>query len=225
MTPPRQANAGGLCVGRVYCDLVFTDLPRMPSKGTETFAGGLSLHRGGGAAITAAYLAAIGRPAFLAAHLPAAPFDASVSVGLAALGVDLSFCAPATSPEPQMTVAMVQGGDRAFLTRDAGKAIPPLDAGAVRAAGIGYLHVGELKTLAGRPDLPDLAEAAKLTVSLECGWDDGLTADVAGLIARTDLFLPNAEEKAHLATLGLSPSPRVATVVTRGAEGSAVPRG
>ncbi|TFL18328.1 carbohydrate kinase family protein [Jannaschia formosa] len=218
-----MSRDGVLCVGRVYCDLVFTGLPRMPTPGTETFAGGLTLHPGGGAAITAAYLAALGRPAFLAAHLPAAPFDTGVADRLAALGVDLSFCAPATSPEPQMTVAMVQEGERAFLTRDAGDAVPPLDAGALRGAGIGHLHVGELKTLVERPDLLDLAEAAGLTVSLDCGWDDGVTAAVAPLIARADLFLPNAEEMARLEALGLQPRGRVATVIKMGAEGSALP--
>ena len=33
-----------LCAGRLYCDLIFTGVPRFPSLGTEVFAGGLGLH-------------------------------------------------------------------------------------------------------------------------------------------------------------------------------------
>ena len=32
-----------LCVGRLYCDLVFTGVARMPSLGTETFGTGQPL--------------------------------------------------------------------------------------------------------------------------------------------------------------------------------------
>jgi sugar/nucleoside kinase (ribokinase family) len=215
------SRAGVLCVGRVYCDLVFTDLPRLPTPGTEIFAGGLALHPGGGAAITAAYLAALGRPTHLAAILPAAPFGRPVRAALESLGVDCSLSQPAPAgSDPQLTVAMAIGEDRAFLTRDAGEAVPPLDPDAIRAAGIGHLHIGELRTLAARPDLLDMARAAELTVSLDCGWDDDLTEEVGALIAQVDLFLPNATELDRLAALGVESRPRSATVVKRGAEGS-----
>lgn len=212
---------GVLCVGRVYCDLVFTDLPRLPTLGTETFAGGLSLHPGGGAAITAAYLAALGRPAFLGAFLPADPFGTQVAQELSRLAVDCSFARfAAAGLDPQVTVAMATGGDRAFVTRDAGPAAPAFDAAALRDAGIGHLHVGELKTLAERPDLLDLAEAAGLTVSLDCGWDDGLTTQAAALIERVAVFLPNADELDRLEAMGLTPRGQMVTAVKRGAEGA-----
>ena len=215
----RQAadRSGVLCVGRVYCDLVFTGLPRLPTMGTEVFADGLTLHAGGGAAITAAYLAALGRPAFLWAHLPSAPFDAPVTAQLARHGIDTRFCAPGDGP--QVTVAMAGAGDRAFLTRQTGAACPPLDAKAVAAADIGHLHVGELRTLREAPWLLDVARKAGLTVSLDCGWDDGQEA-VADLIGAVDVFLPNADEAAQLAALGLPERPAPVTVVKRGAEGA-----
>ena len=56
-----------LSVGRLYCDLIFTDLPRMPTMGTEVYAGGFGVHAGGGAFITAAHLAALGHPSALSA--------------------------------------------------------------------------------------------------------------------------------------------------------------
>ena len=37
-----------LCVGRLYCDLVFSGVPKMPVVGEEVFAKKLSTHAGGG---------------------------------------------------------------------------------------------------------------------------------------------------------------------------------
>ena len=62
-----SASPAVLCVGRLYCDLIFTDVPRMPTLGTETFAGGFELHAGGGAYITSAWLASLGHATALAA--------------------------------------------------------------------------------------------------------------------------------------------------------------
>lgn len=216
------ANGRGvLCVGRVYCDLVFTDVPRLPTLGTEVFAGGLSLHPGGGAAITAAYLAALGRPSYLGAYWPAPPFHTVASDGLEALGVDCRFAKmPAAGAQPQVTVAMASMNDRAFLTRDSGPAAPEFAAADLRAAGIGHMHIGELKSLVERPDLLDVAAEAGLTVSLDCGWDDRLTAQAEALIARVDIFLPNEEETAQLAGLGIAGLGRQITAVKCGAQGA-----
>ena len=208
-----------LCVGRVYCDLVFTGLPRRPTPGTEVFARGLSVHPGGGAAITAAWLAGLGRRAMLCAHLPAPPFEAVVRDGLRAAGVDLALCAPAVAgADPQVTVAMVEGGDRAFLTRADGPAAPPVSAATLAAAGVAHLHVGELATLRERPDLVDAARGAGATLSCDCGWDDATDAGVGPLLAALDVFLPNEAEAAQLAALGVSGA-RL-TVTKRGAAGA-----
>ena len=79
-----------LCAGRLYCDLVFVNAPRLPTPGTEVFAPGLTLHAGGGAFITAANLAALGHQAFQLSTLPAAPFDQVVQNDLATFQVDAS---------------------------------------------------------------------------------------------------------------------------------------
>ena len=50
-----------LCLGRLWCDLLFTGLPRPPSLGSEVFAEDVSIVPGGGAFITAAVFAAHGR--------------------------------------------------------------------------------------------------------------------------------------------------------------------
>ncbi|QPH52927.1 carbohydrate kinase family protein [Pontivivens ytuae] len=209
-----------LCVGRVYCDLVFIGVPSDPALGREVFADGLSLHAGGGAAITAGWLASLGRRAELCAHLPAAPFDTPVTRELKAAEVGMELCAPASTPEPQITVAMVRGDDRAFLTRAPGPVAPMPEAADLKRLGVGHLHVGELRTLVERPDLIDLARAAGATLSSDCGWDDALDASCAPLVAALDVFLPNEDEAAQLTSLGLPPCPAPLTVVKRGADGA-----
>ena len=208
-----------LCAGRLYADLVFTDLPRMPTAGTETFAGGASLHAGGGAFITAAWLAASGRESRMAGVLPAAPFGEAVAEEVARAGVVPAPLEPAPAgADPQVTVALARGGDRAFVTRRAGPAVPVVD---LAAPGLAHLHVGELATLAEAPALLGEARAAGLTVSLDCAWDDGLTAIEAALVRDVDLFLPNAAEAARLGALGVAPGQgRALWVVKRGADGA-----
>ena len=211
-----------LCVGRLYADLIFTGVPRLPSLGTEVFADGVDLHAGGGAFITAAHLASLGHRSCLAATLPPPPFGALIADDLDASGVSRQLCREGRmSDGPQLTVAVVTGGDRAFLTRRAGPPFPDLTAGDIRASGASHIHIGELGTLVERPQILDLAKAAGATVSLDCGWDDALRLeDVAGLAGRVDVFLPNEAEAAHLERLGLTEPLAPLTVIKRGADGA-----
>lgn len=208
-----------LCAGRLYCDLVFTGLDRLPSLGTEVFAGGLSLHPGGGAALTGAYLVALGTPVKLLSTLPADPFGAEVGRKLGAAGLDLSLCdAAPEGTDPQITVAAALAGDRAFLTRNDGPAVPRIDRGAM--AGICHVHIGELRTLIENPWLLPLAEQVGATVSLDCGWDDGLGDEGLGLISQVDVFLPNAVEAEALEAVGMPSCPAPVTVIKHGARGA-----
>ncbi|PRY26171.1 sugar/nucleoside kinase (ribokinase family) [Aliiruegeria haliotis] len=215
-----------LCVGRVYCDVILSGLDRMPSPGTEIYADGVALRAGGGAYITAAYLAALGRPVCLAAQLPSGPLGALVRAEIDGAGLDASLCASAESEDPQLTVALVDSSDRAFVTRRVGAAVPDVSDTALRRLGIGHLHIGELATLAEQPGLLDMARRNGLTVSLDCGWDESLNAEVAPLIGAVDLFLPNESEEHWLSGLGAAPSGDAAplTVVKCGGDGSRASR-
>lgn len=203
-----------ICAGRLYCDLVFTDVPRLPTLGTETFAEGLGLHAGGGAFITAAALAALGWPTALWSMLPGAPFDGIVARDIIDSGVDTTFCdATPNGGAPQITVAIATQGDRAFLSHKAGAAIPPRD---LPGSPLRHLHIGELRTLSEHPGLIAQARAAGLSISLDCGWDDALLSNagnLAQLIDQVDVFLPNSVELARLVALGLPENPARLTVV------------
>lgn len=211
-----------LCVGRLYCDLIFTDLPRMPTMGTEVYAGGLGVHAGGGAFITAAHLAALGHGSALAAMLPPQPFGALLSHDLARAGLDLGLCRTLPADDdPQVTVALVGGDDRAFVTRRSGPAFPPLDVNDLTALGVSHVHVGELASLVERPEIVDVARRAGATVSLDCSWDEGLVAaDIAAVIARVDLFLPNEAEMRHLVEIGVPSALFPLTAIKQGAAGA-----
>ena len=48
-----------LCLGRTYCDIIFTGLHDMPMLGRERFAEDVAIAAGGGAYITAAHLSSL----------------------------------------------------------------------------------------------------------------------------------------------------------------------
>jgi sugar/nucleoside kinase (ribokinase family) len=210
-----------LCAGRFYCDLVFADAPRLPTFGTEVFAPSLSLHAGGGAFITAANLAALGHRVTQFSCLPATPFDTTALTEMARHGVDATACQRAIAGvDPQITVAIASEGDRAFITRNAGPAIPEL--GSVNLADYSHLHIGELRTLQDHPGLLTAARTAGITVSLDCAWQDEFDPDVADLIAKVDVFLPNESEAAALSAIGIPQACAPLTVIKCGEDGSRV---
>jgi len=211
-----------LCAGRVYCDLVFSGIERLPTLGTEVFADELSLHGGGGAWITAAWLAGLGRPASVCATLPAPPFDALLRIEAERSGVSLAHSCTARSKEPQLTIAMVAGGDRAFLSRRPGPGLPDDPVTALTGSGSTHLHISELATLLEYPELPSAARRAGLSVSLDCGWDEAALNrdDLATHLQHIDVFLPNEAEHAALAPAALARLPLV--VIKRGAAGATV---
>lgn len=204
-----------VCAGRLYCDLVFSGAPRLPELGTETFCEELTIAAGGGAFITAAWSVAVRRPAALFAVRPAEPFGAHCMDLVHEAGVGDETTCPPRGTDPQLTVAISREGDRAFLTRRPGTALPeaPLPTGAR------HLHVGEIATLAERPGLIDEARAAGMSVSADCAWDDEPPAGGAALIEALDLFMPNEGEAAQLEAHGVALDP-ARTIVKRGPGGS-----
>lgn len=208
-----------LCAGRIYCDLVFTGLDAAPEPGREVFADALKICAGGGAYITAAYLAALGEHVGLVGMLPAAPFGAIVRAEMDHNGVH-AFCEETHDEDAQLTAALVTKTDRAFVTRRVGKAVPQSKIDALPLAR--HLHIGELTTALEHRDLLQVARASGMTISLDCSWDGQVLArnDVAEIIALVDLFLPNEDEARALETYCTHVQPRLATIVKRGPEGA-----
>lgn len=185
-----------LCLGRTYCDLVFTGLTGLPVLGRELFADDVAVVPGGGAFISAAHLVALGRDTSLVTRLGTDPLSAGLEGALAESGVDLTFVERAADAGPQLTVAIVQPKDRAFLSRRAGHGRPATVDAALSSAGASHLHIAEYATLAENPEIVAKAKARGLTVSLDPSWDDALIHSPAFIenCRGVDLFLPNTEE-------------------------------
>jgi sugar/nucleoside kinase (ribokinase family) len=215
-------DGGILCAGRIYCDLVFSGLDGGPVPGREVFADRLALRAGGGAYITAAYLSALGCDVGLMGVLPAPPFTVPVTQEMAQNRV-VSHCTdPTQGDDPQITVALAHGGDRAFVTRRCGAALVLHKGAALPAAR--HLHIGELTTALDHPDLIAAARGQGMTISLDCSWDGRALADsrAAEIIASVDLFLPNGAEMDALQRNGIAVAPQVASIVKRGNQGAVV---
>lgn len=215
-----------LSIGRIYCDLNFSGFENMPELGQEVYADHLSLHAGGGAFITASYLAAMGCASHALSVLPSAPFTVIVENEARDNAVSINYCSVDTKAAPQVTVALSMSGDRAFLTCRPGGALPAdyeqtIDS-LVATAGLSHLHIAELATLLEYPDLVERARALQLTVSLDCGWDEASFQHpgIASLIASVDLFLPNEMEMIKLRECGIDEYHAPLTVVKQGGKGA-----
>ncbi|QEL22291.1 carbohydrate kinase family protein [Bosea sp. F3-2] len=198
-----RPQPGGLVlsIGRLYCDLVFRGLAAMPRLGEERFAEEVAVVPGGGGFITAAHLIGLGRPSGLLARLGEDPISQALRPALEGSGIDLAFLESAADAGPQLTVAMVQDGERAFLSRRAGPARPATLAAALGDARACHLHIAEFATLAEIPDLVSEARRRGLTVSLDPSWDDALirSHDLIARCSGVDIFLPNAAEACVIA--------------------------
>ncbi|MEZ0168413.1 carbohydrate kinase family protein [Microvirga sp. TS319] len=186
-----------VCLGRIYCDIIFTGLREMPVLGQERFAQNVTITGGGGAYITAAHLASLGRPAALLTRLGTDPLSRGLDAELAASGIDLSFIERSDDAGPQPTVALVMDGERAFVSRRAGGSRPSTLEQALAARDVAHLHIAEFATLRDNPDVIALARSLGLTISLDPSWDDHLIRQDAGffeICAGIDVFFPNVEE-------------------------------
>lgn len=218
----RRAPITVVCAGRTYGDLILSGMAGNPEPGTETYCSSMEFQPGGGAAITAAHLVANGLRAGLLSMMPAAPFDGPLRARLSGLGVDLAWSASAIAgTDPQLTVAIVQGDDRMFLTRRDGPALPAGAAAQVAKSGASHLHIGELTTLVEHPDLLEAAAGHGMTVSLDCGWDPQVFDTAHGhLIRRVDVFFPNSSEAEALLEAGFQHPIAGLDVVKLGPQGA-----
>lgn len=190
-----------LSIGRLYCDMVFHGLEALPALGEERFAREFSVVPGGGAFITAAHLASLGQPAALVARIGTDPLSKAIAPALEDSDVDLDWLERSAAAGPQVTVVMVQGSERAFLSRRAGSARPATLDEAMASPRARHLHIAEFATLSEIPGLISAAKLRGLSVSLDPSWDDALIRD-AELVSRctgVDVFLPNAVEARAIA--------------------------
>lgn len=189
-----------LVYGPIFCDLIFTDIPKLPALGEEIFAGDFVLTIGG-SAIVATGLHRLGASVGLIADVGNDPLSVVARGILENLGLDCTLIRQHNHPLPQVTVALSFPRDRAFVTCFR----QPQDvvdlAALLRAHAAKHLHVCSLLTALQTPNVCQMAHAAGLTISFDPGWDaDALhDARLSEIIADVDLFMPNEKELCHLA--------------------------
>jgi sugar/nucleoside kinase (ribokinase family) len=148
-------------------------------------------------------LAALGRPAALLARFGTDELSSALGKRIEQLGLDLQFLDRHPTAGPQLTVVMVQDGERAFLSRRAGHARPASFEKALAWSAATHLHIAEYATLHEMTDAIGAAKRHGLTVSLDPSWDDTLIREPKFLehAAGADIFLPNLEEAEALTGL------------------------
>lgn len=189
-----------LVYGPLFCDLIFTQLPGMPELGKEVFSQGFTASIGG-SAIVAAALHRLGVRVGLIADLGNDPISQWARVLLDEFGLDQRLIRVHDWPLPQVTVALSFPHDRAFITRFERPAEPPDLAEVFQTNSAKHLHVCGFMALQETPNVVQIAHAAGLTVSMDCGWDEAALRDphLREVIAQVDVFLPSRNELCWIA--------------------------
>ncbi|POM25136.1 2-dehydro-3-deoxygluconokinase [Actinomadura rubteroloni] len=177
--------------GRVFMDMIFTGLPRLPLPGTELITDGLGSAPGGVANIAVA-MSRLGLRTGLAAPFGDDLFGSYLWRTLAEQEqVDLGWSRRVPGWPTPVTVSLAHAADRSMITYQR-----PLPAGGelfadAPAAATCFVDIG-------RP-LPAWAlalRAAGTRVFADVGWDPTETwsTDVLDRLSDVDVFLPNAVE-------------------------------
>jgi sugar/nucleoside kinase (ribokinase family) len=167
----------------------------------------ISLIIGGSAAITAVAAARLGLRVALAAAVGPDPAGEFMLAQLAAEGVDSAAIVTRANLATGMSIALSHGDDRAILT--AAGAMTSLTANDVPRDLLGcvrHVHVSSYFLLEhslgpGLAELFDFAHRSGATTSLDTNWDpsDRWGGDqLHGVLANTDVVLPNEEEAKRL---------------------------
>lgn len=181
--------------GPLFCDLIFTDLPEMPSLGTEIFAGGFTVTVGG-SAIVAAGLQKLGAKVGLVADLGNDALSRVVAQVLDDLNIDRTLVRQHPHPLTQLTVALSFPDDRAFITR-CEKPDKPADLAAIlEQYPTRHVHMGSFLSVFDVPDACQIAHAAGATISMDPGWDEAALRDprLHHMMTELDYFLPSRSE-------------------------------
>jgi sugar/nucleoside kinase (ribokinase family) len=198
-----------LVLGDVNPDLVLTGKDLIPAFGqVEQLLDSAALTIGGSGAILACGAARLGQRTAIVGVVGDDLFGRFMTDALSERGVDVSGVVAAPGESTGLTVILARPDDRAILTFPGTCAALTSEAvprDLLRRAR--HVHVSSfyLQTLLA-PALPELFEevhAAGATTSLDPNWDPDERWDggLAGVLAVTDVFLPNAQEAQRIAGL------------------------
>jgi len=196
-----------LVIGELNVDMIVSGLDAFPALGQEILADVLRIVMGSSSAICAAGLARLGIRVDFLGKVGIDYYGDFIVDELRRLGVGTQHLIRDDVVRTGITIALAYPQDRALITYLG--CISHLHAADIKPSvfkGYDHMHVGSYFLQRGlQPGLSDLfdqARRARLTVSLDTGWDpeerwgDG---DLLDLLNKVDIFFPNTEEAQAIA--------------------------
>lgn len=181
--------------GDVYCDLIFTGLPRMPLSGEELFATDFDI-AAGGVFITAITLRRLGMRVGLFTHIGNDPFSRFVLEAMEEEDIDLSFVQKLDRSVRTITASFSFDEDRNFVSFTDPRPPQPTPAEVLSRCRFRHIHVHWLGQIWDEPGLVQLAKEQGATISLDCQCCPEVMArpDVPEKLGLVDVFMPNRAE-------------------------------
>lgn len=190
-----------LIPGSYFCDVIFTDLPRFPSFGTEIYCGGLNVVLGG-ALNTVVALHRLGVNVGWSGAIGTDFFSRFVLEELEREGIPTDLVQRVDAPLRRLTVALSAPEERAFVTYvDPAPSRAELAEQALHTTHFSRLHFTSLEW---RPEILPVLETCRergIPVSMDCQYREGVTLETEGVRAtleRLDIFMPNLREARQL---------------------------
>ncbi|MCL5038625.1 MAG: carbohydrate kinase family protein [Firmicutes bacterium] len=186
-----------IAVGKLFCDLVFTDLPFYPQLGQETYARGFDLSLGGSAPHVSVGLSRLGLKVALLSSLGTDYFGQWALTQLQESGVAAHLIGTRPAERTNLTVAISQGRERAFVTHlasDPALILEQPDWDALGSARL--LHVAGFYGLDRQRSFFAKARSLGLTLSWDVGWMAvrDHAREIRELLPLVDIFIPNEAE-------------------------------
>jgi sugar/nucleoside kinase (ribokinase family) len=181
--------------GDVYCDLVFTGLPRLPVLGEELFAADFDIMPGG-VFTTAATMHRLGLKVGLFCHTGNDPFSRFTMSAMEEEGLDMTLVQRVDRPMRTLSASMSFAEDRSFISFADPRQLEPGPASMLAECRFRHIHVHWLGQLWEHPGLIELARRQGAGVSLDCQCCPDVMArpDVFAKLGLVDTFMPNQVE-------------------------------
>ena len=191
-----------LVAGELYVDLIMSGFDFWPEPGQEAFAREFRREIGGGAAITACGLAALGTHTGIFGIAGCDQYQ-WISSRFGERSVDTAFLKVDEGEPSGFTVAVSTPNDRAFFTylgANRGFASTFAAAASSRTLRARHVHLGFAPDWSTAGDLLDAVHSNGCTVSVDAGWHEDWLSDSRALplLRNFDLFFPNEMEAARM---------------------------
>lgn len=184
-----------LVMGPTFVDIVMNPIVAWPELGQEVHVESLAIDAGG-SAIVATALAKLGFKVALVTIMPDSPLTSWLTARMQADGVDVSLALTPDEIMPNVSVAFIRDGDRAFISYRERR----LDAEFWRHAEavvqmVDAKHVHASTQWAARHVLARAKEGG-MTVSLDLGWNPEWFRDprMVEVVSLADIFMPSWPE-------------------------------